>query len=163
MGPGLARKAARRRDSQAGGERPALPAAISRQWSGAKRRRLVSVIRCAISRQTFRRTRPARAHLVSADGFVSRCRNSTVDVPRGPFHVRYPMPHPLEELRDSALREIAETQDESALEAIRVRYLGRSGSISVWGEQMKTLSKEDRPVIGRLLNEARVAVTSAIA
>src|SRR4051812_46128292 len=92
-----------------------------------------------------------------------RSRNSTVDVPRGPFHVRYPMPHPLEELRDSALREIAETQDESALEALRVRYLGRSGSISVWGEQMKTLSKEERPVVGQLLNEARTVVTAALA
>jgi phenylalanyl-tRNA synthetase alpha chain len=73
------------------------------------------------------------------------------------------MPHPLEELRDSALREIAETQDESALEALRVRYLGRSGSISVWGEQMRALSKEERPVVGKLLNEARNAVTSALA
>ena len=45
---------------------------------------------------------------------------------------------------------------------MRVRYLGRSGSISAWGEQMKTLSKEERPVIGKLLNEARSAVTAAI-
>ena len=49
------------------------------------------------------------------------------------------MPHPLEELRDSALREIADAGDEQALDAVRVRYLGRSGSIAAWGEQMKTL------------------------
>jgi phenylalanyl-tRNA synthetase alpha chain len=72
------------------------------------------------------------------------------------------MSHPLEQLRDSALAEIAATQDEPALDALRVRYLGRSGSISAWGEKMKTFSKEERPVIGKLLNEARTAVTAAL-
>ncbi|MEP6955383.1 MAG: phenylalanine--tRNA ligase subunit alpha, partial [Chthoniobacterales bacterium] len=42
------------------------------------------------------------------------------------------------------------------------RFLGRSGSIAVWGEQMKTLSKEERPVVGKLLNEVRTAVTAAL-
>ncbi len=70
---------------------------------------------------------------------------------------------PLEELRDSALREIREAADESALEALRVRYLGRSGSISAWSEQMKSLSKEEKPAVGKLLNEARTAVTAEIA
>ena len=72
------------------------------------------------------------------------------------------MSHPLEELRESALSEIAGAQDEQSLEALRVRYLGRSGSISLWSEQMKSLSKEERPVVGKLLNQARVAVTAAI-
>ncbi len=70
--------------------------------------------------------------------------------------------HPLEQLRDDALSEIENALDEKALDAVRVRYLGRSGSISVWGEQMKTLGKEERPVVGKLLNEARNAVTAAI-
>jgi phenylalanyl-tRNA synthetase alpha chain len=72
------------------------------------------------------------------------------------------MPHPLEELRDSALHEIDSALDERALDAVRVRYLGRNGSISQWGEQMKTLEKEERPVVGKLLNEVRNAVTRAI-
>jgi len=72
------------------------------------------------------------------------------------------MPHPLEQLREDALREIGDARDERALDAVRVRYLGRSGSISVWGEQMKTLGKEERPIVGKLLNEARNAVTAAI-
>jgi phenylalanyl-tRNA synthetase alpha chain len=70
--------------------------------------------------------------------------------------------HPLEQLRDEALREIESATDEQALEAARVKYLGRSGSISSWGEQMKTLAKEEKPVIGKLLNEVRNAVTAAI-
>src|SRR5213080_2705818 len=72
------------------------------------------------------------------------------------------MAHPLEQLRDDALREIGSASDEQALEAARVKYLGRSGSISAWGEQMKTLAKEEKPIVGKLLNEVRTAVTAAI-
>jgi phenylalanyl-tRNA synthetase alpha chain len=72
------------------------------------------------------------------------------------------MPHPLEQLRDEALREIESASDEQALEATRVKYLGRSGSISSWGEQMKALAKEEKPVVGKLLNEVRNAVAAAI-
>ncbi|MFL6568899.1 MAG: phenylalanine--tRNA ligase subunit alpha [Chthoniobacterales bacterium] len=72
------------------------------------------------------------------------------------------MTHPLEELRESALREIREAKDEQALEALRVGYLGKSGSISGWSEQMRGLSKEEKPVVGKLLNEARTAVTAAL-
>jgi phenylalanyl-tRNA synthetase alpha chain len=70
--------------------------------------------------------------------------------------------HPLEQLRDDALREIADARDEQSLDAARVRYLGRSGTISAWGEQMKTLGKEEKPVVGKLLNEVRNAVTGAL-
>ena len=55
------------------------------------------------------------------------------------------MSHPLEELRDAALAEIADAPDEQALETARVKYLGRSGSISAWGEQMKSLSQRGAP------------------
>ena len=72
------------------------------------------------------------------------------------------MAHPLEQLRDDALREVDSALDEKALDVVRVGYLGRNGSISAWGEQMKTLDNEERPVIGKLLNEVRNAVTAAI-
>src|SRR5712671_1484957 len=70
--------------------------------------------------------------------------------------------HPLEQLRDDALREIEAARDEKSLEGVRVKYLGKSGSISEWGERMKTLGREERPVVGRLLNQARNAVTAAL-
>jgi phenylalanyl-tRNA synthetase alpha chain len=73
------------------------------------------------------------------------------------------MSHELEQLRDAALTEIGEATDEQALEAARVRYLGRAGSISAWADRMKSLSKEEKPVVGKLLNEARTSVTAAIA
>ena len=72
------------------------------------------------------------------------------------------MTHPLEQLRDDALREIEAARDEKSLEPVRVKYLGKSGSISEWGERMKTLGKEERPVVGKLLNQARNAVTAAL-
>src|ERR1043166_9339625 len=70
--------------------------------------------------------------------------------------------HPLEQLRDAALREIEAARDQRSLESIRVKYLGKSGSISEWGERMKTLGKEERPVVGKLLNQARNVVTAAL-
>src|ERR1051326_6939136 len=72
------------------------------------------------------------------------------------------MAHPLEQLRDDALRDIESAGDEQSLEAARVKYLGRSGSVSAWGEQMKTLAKDEKPVVGKLLNEVRTAVTAAL-
>ena len=72
------------------------------------------------------------------------------------------MSHPLEQLRNQALREIGAAADDQALEAARIKYLGKNGSISAWGEQMKTLAKEEKPIVGKLLNEARAAVTAAI-
>src|SRR5437763_1026719 len=72
------------------------------------------------------------------------------------------MSHPLEDLQTAALAEIESAGDEQSLEAARVKYLGRSGSISAWGEQMKSLSKEEKPIVGKLLNEVRTAVTAAI-
>jgi phenylalanyl-tRNA synthetase alpha chain len=70
--------------------------------------------------------------------------------------------HPLEQLRDDALREIESARDEKSLEAARVKYLGKNGSISAWGERMKTLAKDERPVVGQLLSNARNGVTGAI-
>jgi phenylalanyl-tRNA synthetase, alpha subunit len=72
------------------------------------------------------------------------------------------MIHPLEQLRDEALRAIAAAEDERSLDTVRVRFLGRSGSISEWGETMKSLPKEEKPAVGKLLSQARTAVATAI-
>src|SRR5215471_10642246 len=70
--------------------------------------------------------------------------------------------HPLEQLREDALREIEAARDAKSLESVRVKYLGKTGSISEWGERMKTLGKDERPGVGKLLNQARNAVTAAL-
>jgi phenylalanyl-tRNA synthetase alpha chain len=70
--------------------------------------------------------------------------------------------HPLQQLRDDALRETESASDEKSLEAVRVKYLGKNGSISAWGERMKSLAKDERPAVGKLLSDARNAVTAVI-
>jgi len=72
------------------------------------------------------------------------------------------MTHPLEQLRDDALAQIASSPDEHVLEILRVKFLGRSGSVSEWSDKMKSLPKEEKPVVGKLLNEVRMAITAAI-
>src|SRR5438876_3494025 len=72
------------------------------------------------------------------------------------------MSHPLEQRRDDGLREIDSASGEQALEAARIKFLGKSGSISAWGERMKTLGKEEKPIVGKLLNEVRNAVAAAL-
>jgi phenylalanyl-tRNA synthetase alpha chain len=72
------------------------------------------------------------------------------------------MTHPLEQLRTDALRAIASAEDEHSLGLIRVRFLGRSGSIAEWSEKMKALPKEEKPIVGKLLNEVRTNVAAAI-
>ena len=72
------------------------------------------------------------------------------------------MSHPLEQLRVEALHEIGSASDEQELEAARIKFLGKSGSISAWGEQMRSLGKDEKPIVGKLLNEVRNAVTAAL-
>src|SRR5437588_8000230 len=70
--------------------------------------------------------------------------------------------HPLEQLRDEALAQIASAPDQRVLETVRVKLLGRGGSISQWSDKMKSLPKEEKPTVGKLLNEVRIAITGAI-
>jgi phenylalanyl-tRNA synthetase alpha chain len=68
----------------------------------------------------------------------------------------------LEQIRAAALEEAAAAADETALEGVRVKYLGRTGSISGLSEGMRSLSKDDKPRLGKLLNETRATVTAAL-
>ena len=65
-------------------------------------------------------------------------------------------------LREQALRDIAGAADLSALEQVRVAITGRSGRLTQAGEQMRHLPKEERPEVGKLLHEARTAITGAL-
>ena len=68
----------------------------------------------------------------------------------------------IEQLRVEALSAIAGASDAAALKEARVRFLGKTGSVSLLSEGMRTLSKEERPVMGKLLNDLRTAVTAAL-
>lgn len=68
----------------------------------------------------------------------------------------------LQKIHNEALIEISAASNLAALEAVRVKTLGRSGSISVLSQSMKNVAKEERPRFGKLLNELRDAVSSAL-
>lgn len=52
--------------------------------------------------------------------------------------------------------------DPSSLESVRVRYLGKNGAISRLSEGMREIPKEDRPRLGKLLNELRQEVQASL-
>ncbi len=72
------------------------------------------------------------------------------------------MDQPLEQLRAEALAAIAAAADETAVEQARVKFLGQSGPLTAISKGMKDVSKEDKPRLGKLLNDVRTAVTAAL-
>lgn len=72
------------------------------------------------------------------------------------------MEEQLNQVRTAALAVVAEAADEAAVEAARIAYLGRSGAVTTLSERMREVTKEDKPKIGKLLNEVRTAITGAI-
>ncbi|MGY0693129.1 phenylalanine--tRNA ligase subunit alpha [Virgibacillus sp. FSP13] len=72
------------------------------------------------------------------------------------------MKEQLEALQTEALARIADTSDSKELQAIRVAYLGKKGSITGILKGMGKLSKEERPVVGEIANRVRESITEAI-
>ncbi len=68
----------------------------------------------------------------------------------------------LNQIEQSALQAIEAVQDEAALERWRVSFLGRSSPLMQVFDQMGTLSKEERPLIGRRANEIKKALETAL-
>jgi len=67
----------------------------------------------------------------------------------------------LARLKSEALASLDEA-DAGALDALRVRYLGKKGEITAILKQMGGLSPEERPVIGQLANEVRAEIERTI-
>lgn len=65
-------------------------------------------------------------------------------------------------LQKDAVAAIEAAADRKSLDAARVTYLGKSGEITRLSEGMRDVAKEDRPRIGKLLNELRSAVNAAL-
>lgn len=82
--------------------------------------------------------------------------------PRGRAAESLEMDTQLEQVRIEALAAVSAAADETALEIARVKFLGQSGALTNLSKGMKEVSKEDKPRIGKLLNEVRAAVTEAI-
>lgn len=72
------------------------------------------------------------------------------------------MDNDLQRLKETALVEIQQANSKITLENIRVKFLGKAGAISRLSENMRNLTKEDRPRVGKLLNEIRNVVTAGL-
>ena len=64
----------------------------------------------------------------------------------------------MQELRDKALQSISQAESMEALEALRVKYLGKKGELTAILKQMGKLSAEERPVMGQLANQIRAEI-----
>ncbi len=72
------------------------------------------------------------------------------------------MEQKLRALREESLKAIGEVGALDALEALRVKYLGKKGELTAVLKQMGKLSAEERPVMGQLANQIREELTQAI-
>ena len=72
------------------------------------------------------------------------------------------MKEEIETIQTDALAAIEAADDERSLDDARVAFLGKKGRLTAASAGMKDLSKEDKPVMGQLLNAARQAITSVI-
>jgi len=68
---------------------------------------------------------------------------------------RNAMREALNSIKENARNELAAAGDLKALEALKVKYLGKKGKLTSILKQMGKLSAEERPVIGQLANEVR--------
>ncbi|WP_456433261.1 phenylalanine--tRNA ligase subunit alpha [Thermosulfuriphilus sp.] len=68
----------------------------------------------------------------------------------------------LKSLRAEALRELSEAPDSKAVEAIKVKYLGRKGLLTQILKAVKDLPVELRPTVGRLANKTKRELEASI-
>ncbi|MBI3864346.1 MAG: phenylalanine--tRNA ligase subunit alpha [Planctomycetia bacterium] len=69
----------------------------------------------------------------------------------------------LDEFEQAALHEIAAAADPTALEAVRVKYLGaRQGRLKELQSLLGKVGKDEKPVVGKRFNEVKTRVTAAL-
>ncbi len=68
----------------------------------------------------------------------------------------------LGELEAGALREIDAAADQAALDEVRVRYLGKKGSLTLELKQLGSLPPDERPVVGQAINQVKQKVQQTI-
>lgn len=69
----------------------------------------------------------------------------------------------LQAMKQTALTQLAEVADDKQLQELRVKYLGKKGELTEILRGMGSLSPEERPVVGQMVNEVRAAIEQAIA
>ncbi len=72
------------------------------------------------------------------------------------------MEQEIQRIRDNFFKEIEAVTSGKDVEALRVKYLGRKGPVQQLFKQLGTLSPEERPRFGKLLNTLRQELEAAI-
>jgi phenylalanyl-tRNA synthetase alpha chain len=72
------------------------------------------------------------------------------------------MKEKLEAIKESALNELKEAVSKIELENIRVKYLGKKGELTQILRGMGALTPEERPIIGKVVNEVKDALEKII-
>lgn len=68
----------------------------------------------------------------------------------------------LEGMRSQAVAAIAAADDLAALDAVRVAYLGKKGSLTTILRGLGSLSAEERPAVGKVSNEVRQSLEAVL-
>lgn len=72
------------------------------------------------------------------------------------------MKEQLEKIRATALGEISSAADLKAIDDIRIKYLGKKGELTAILKQMGSLSPEERPIMGQLVNTVKAELDTEI-
>src|ERR1043166_3963605 len=73
-----------------------------------------------------------------------------------------PLLEEIEPLKQSALAELKAAPDVPALEQTKGAWIGPNGKFTALMKQLGTLSKEEKPVAGKLINAAKVELEGAL-
>lgn len=72
------------------------------------------------------------------------------------------MKEKLNAIREAAQAALADCADARALDAVRVKYLGKKGEVTALMKNMRNLSAEERPVFGQMVNDLRAAIDDGL-
>ena len=72
------------------------------------------------------------------------------------------MKEKIDAIRAAAKAAIEKTASENEIEELRVKYLGKKGELTALLKQMGSLSPEERPAMGQLVNEAKQKLEALI-
>lgn len=72
------------------------------------------------------------------------------------------MKEEISKIKENSINEIKETNDLKQLSDLKVKYLGKKGELTLVLRQMGTLSPEERPVMGELVNKVRDELNNLI-
>lgn len=72
------------------------------------------------------------------------------------------MKEKVEKLRAECLKEIKKATSESELAAVKVKYMGKSGLISELMKNLKTVPAEEKPIIGKAINDVKTEIEGSL-